>query len=541
MMSRAEAEASPNLYLKASSIFEKAKECGVDEKSKLLALGHSCFCKALEAGRKFEATRDTELHLRATQHLEGAANYYIKADFKSGSEYAKATQRLFDAQMYMHKAKTEMNPINKTQYYRISEKLLEASAVAFMQTKNPEKANDVKRYLKSIKEEQELARTLTKVVQGPPIVSTTTSFSTPTPSHERAVGLERFKHAHVQAHLTIDMKEIRAGEDFNFKMQIANVGKEPVQLSKIENMLSEEVEIVTKPDLYRFERAHLDMEGKRLDALKTEEIRLVLRSFNKGALEINPRIIYIDETGNQMASKPESVVINVVEARLPNRISTGYNDLDDLLFGGLPQNYSIILTSPSCDEKDLLIRRFLGAGLRERQVTFLVSIKAGRVQQLAETYQSNFFLVICNPQADGIIRSLPNVFKLKGVENLTEINIALTSAFRKIDESHEKSKRVCLEIISDALLQHHAVTARRWLTGLIPDFVSKGFTVLGVMNPHMHPPQEAQAILDLFEGEISIYTKKTEKGLDKFLKIKRMHDQKYLESELLMRKEKLEM
>jgi hypothetical protein len=56
-------------------------------------------------------------------------------------------------------------------------------------------------------------------------------------------------------------------------------------------------------------------------------------------------------------------------------------------------------------------------------------------------------------------------------------------------------------------------------------------------DPEMHPSQEVRAILDPFEGEISVYEKETEKGLQKFLKIKRMSNQKYSEDELPMRRE----
>jgi hypothetical protein len=52
----------------------------------------------------------------------------------------------------------------------------------------------------------------------------------------------------------------------------------------------------------------------------------------------------------------------------------------------------------------------------------------------------------------------------------------------------------------------------------------------------MHPPEELYAILGLFEGEINIYEKETEKGVGKFLKINRMSNQEYLEEELLLKK-----
>ncbi len=240
------------------------------------------------------------------------------------------------------------------------------------------------------------------------------------------------------------------------------------------------------------------------------------------------------------AALKEPVTIKIPKVVLPHRITTGYKDLDNLLFGGIPENYAVIMTSPSCDERDLLIRSFLEAGAKEGQITFYVTVEASGVGALAEEFQSNFYLFICNPRADTMIKNLPNVFKLKGVENLTDISIALNSAFRRLDESLSGPRRACIEIISDVLLQHHAVNSRRWLTGLIPDLRSKGFTTLAVMNPQMHPPQEVHAILDLFEGEISIYEKETKEGLQKFLKIKKMYNQRYLESELPLRKEKMQ-
>jgi len=239
------------------------------------------------------------------------------------------------------------------------------------------------------------------------------------------------------------------------------------------------------------------------------------------------------------AALEEPVTLKIPEVVLPGRITTGYGDLDNLLFGGIPENYVVILTSPSCDEKDLLIKRFLEAGAKKGQITFYVTTEAGGVEALAEEFQSNFYLFLCNPQADKIIKTLPNISKLKGVENLTDISIALTSAFRKLDTSIGGPRRASIEIVSDVLLQHHAVHTRRWLTGLIPELKSRGFTTLAVMNPHMHSPQEVHAILGLFEGEINIYETETQKGSEKFLKIKKMHNQRYQETKLPLRKEKL--
>jgi KaiC/GvpD/RAD55 family RecA-like ATPase len=237
-------------------------------------------------------------------------------------------------------------------------------------------------------------------------------------------------------------------------------------------------------------------------------------------------------------AKPPSIELSKVV--LPGRITSGYSDLDNLLLGGIPENYAVILTSPSCDERDLLVKRFLEAGAKNNEVTFYVTIDPGEVRPLAEEFQSNCYLFICNPRADTMIKNLPNTFKLKGVENLTEINIALNKAFNTLDMPSSGPKRACIEIISDVLLQHHAVQTRRWLTDLITEMKSRGFTTLAVMNPKMHPSEEFNAILDLFDGEINIYEKEIQKGPDKFLKIKKMTNQKYLRDELFLNKERLE-
>jgi KaiC/GvpD/RAD55 family RecA-like ATPase len=207
--------------------------------------------------------------------------------------------------------------------------------------------------------------------------------------------------------------------------------------------------------------------------------------------------------------------------------------------GGIPENCAVVLTSPSSDERELLIKRFLKAGAEAGETTFYITAEAGNAKTLAEKHQSNFYLFLCNPRADTIVQNLPNVFKLKGVENLTEIDIALTKAFRTLNPTATGPKRACIEIVSDALLQHHAVTTRKWLSALLPDLKSKGFTTLAVIDPQMHPQEEARAIISLFDGEIEITQKETAKGLGNILRVRKLYNQRYLEDELALTKEKL--
>jgi KaiC/GvpD/RAD55 family RecA-like ATPase len=66
---------------------------------------------------------------------------------------------------------------------------------------------------------------------------------------------------------------------------------------------------------------------------------------------------------------------------------------------------------------------------------------------------------------------------------------------------------------------------------------SAGFTILAAVDPRMHPSEELYSILGLFEGEINLYEKETEEGLQRYLKIKKMSNQKYMQNELPLKKE----
>jgi hypothetical protein len=58
------------------------------------------------------------------------------------------------------------------------------------------------------------------------------------------------------------------------------------------------------------------------------------------------------------------------------------------------------------------------------------------------------------------------------------------------------------------------------------------------MNPLMHSPQDVQAILGLFDGEITLEERKTSRGSQKILKIDRLYNQKYLPTELTITNKK---
>ncbi len=343
----------------------------------------------------------------------------------------------------------------------------------------------------------------------------------------------------IEAKIALEKSVLELGETVRFGVELQNNSQEAVWVTRIENLVPTGFELVAHSSGYRYVNTYLDMHGMKVDPYIAENIEVTLRSTRKGTFLVAPKIFYKTEADVQMSNKLKPMSITVSETILPDRVQTGFQDLDNLLLGGIPESYAVILTSISCDERDLIIKRYMESGAAKGDVTLCVTADSSGVRNLAEEFPRNFYILVCNPHVDEAFESLPNVFKVAGVESLTEINIALESILRRLEGSKNLHGRVCLEVVSDVLLQHQAVQTRKWLSGLIPLLKSRGFTVLAVMNPHMHSSEELHAVLDLFEGEINVYEKKAGADLAKFLRVRKMYNERYVESELPLKKTRL--
>ncbi|MCW4020889.1 MAG: LMBR1 domain-containing protein, partial [Candidatus Bathyarchaeota archaeon] len=246
-MMMAEARTSPGLYDEAADLFEQARKHALDQPTSLLTQAHSSFCRALEAGTRFELTRKDDSFSEAKRYIEAATSHYLRAGYRTMSDYTRATSRLLDAYLYTYNAQTEADPRKKAQLYQMAERLLQSSAGSYLKAKHPEKSEEVRRVLDSVKEEREIAVSLSEVLHAPTLVSTTTSFSTPTPTYEQAIGLERFENADIQANLILRGREVKVGDDMDIEIELVNAGKAPAQLIKVEEIIPEGFEVRSAP------------------------------------------------------------------------------------------------------------------------------------------------------------------------------------------------------------------------------------------------------------------------------------------------------
>ncbi len=529
-MTIAEEQDSPEIYLEAAQIFEQAKANSVTKKTTLLVLGNSSFCKGIAAGIRYQRSLDLSEHSTAKSHLQTAANNYLQAGFTRASEYSKACLRLFDAYVFINQAESELDQEKRAKQFQMIENLLQLSVGSFMKAKQPEKIMQVKQILENVKEEKKLAISLNQILEAPSIVSTTMSFATPTPTSEASVGLDNFEHANVQANLITNIKEVKVGQSFCLSVEFVNAGREPALLMRVEEFVPTDFVVVKKPEIYRIEDTTLNMKGKQIAPLKLVEVKLTLQPSKKGAYSLNPRVHYLDERGQNKTLQLKTVEINVKELILEDRVSTGTSELDSLLLGGIPKEYAVVLSGSPCDEREMIVKNFLKAGAKE-EITFYVATEAAGLEGLLE--KPNFYLFLCNPKPKTEVPDLPNVFRLQGKADITNLGIALTKAIRTIDPSVTK-KRVCIEILSDALMTHGPRTTREWLSGLITDLGAKGFTMLAVIDPTMHSSEQANAVINLFDGEISITQSDDPLDCKKSIHVKKLRNQDYIKNPICL-------
>jgi len=308
-MMQAEQKSSPSLYREASDLFTQTVENAVDQRTTALAQANSYMCKALEAGTGFEATKDPQLFSAAKKSLDAATTQYLRAGFRTTSEYSRATSRLLDAYFYMYQAQVEVDPAKKAQSYQMAETMLQTSAGSYIKARLPAKAEEVQKLLEIVREDREIAVSLSEFFRAPAIASATTGFAAPTQSHEQAVGLERFEESDVLANLIPRQQEIELGQNASLEIELVNVGRAAAQLVKVEGIIPEGFELVEKPPMYRVNDSYLDMKGKSLAPLRTEEVRILLRPIAKGMHQLKPRILYLDNSGKYKSCEPEPVTI----------------------------------------------------------------------------------------------------------------------------------------------------------------------------------------------------------------------------------------
>ncbi|MFX1462226.1 MAG: carbon-nitrogen hydrolase family protein, partial [Promethearchaeota archaeon] len=170
-------------YSNASSLFDKASNLFSENKLKMLSLGNSAFCQALELGCKFDET--TKIELKAELYpqikiiLRKAATYYNKGGFENGSEWALATSIYFDASWHLISADQEIELGHRNKLLELGSGFLKSAAELYAKAgyKNKEKEL-LERLDMVLKEKTIIVSALNTIIQ-PSLTKTTVGIIAP--------------------------------------------------------------------------------------------------------------------------------------------------------------------------------------------------------------------------------------------------------------------------------------------------------------------------------------------------------------------------
>jgi len=296
-MKEAEAGASPELYAEASDLFSKVEKITPRKRFRLLALASSSMCKALEAGTRFRRTRNTQLYSEIKKSLETATDYYQAAGgLQNAADWTRATGKLFDALVYLTDAAVERDSRRKTELFQLAEKHLEIAARLYGQAGFTVKRDQAVQLLKRAREDMELLMSPIEALAQTPAL-TGVAVAPVSLVREKTFGLERVDAANIVGNPNLSQRNVSIGSELTLELEIANVGKTPATLTRLENIVEEGLELIRQKTSYPVENNTFDMKGKRLDYLKTLTVKVPLKATRKGTLELRPRIFFRDEKG----------------------------------------------------------------------------------------------------------------------------------------------------------------------------------------------------------------------------------------------------
>jgi KaiC/GvpD/RAD55 family RecA-like ATPase/tetratricopeptide (TPR) repeat protein len=343
---------------------------------------------------------------------------------------------------------------------------------------------------------------------------------------------ERVKHAHVELGLIAPINVV-ADQTFEARLDIVNVSRANCTITDIQNLLPSELEVITIPTNCTTHQDVLKLKDNTIGPFSVKTVTIGLQASKAGTFNLNPQVAYVDDLGQTKTSTTRTITITAKPEEpkfkmLPGRLATGYMDLDRLLLGGIPENYAVVLTGSPCDEREMIVKNFLEAGVKKDQITFYVSTEADSLETLLDN--PNFYLFLCNPKPKNKVPDLPNVYRLRGKTDLTNLSISLAKAYRNIEPS--KKKRICVEIVSDVLLDYGPRETRKWISELITDLALKGFTLLAIMDPSMHPTEQSNAVINLFDGEIELTQTGDPLECKKSIRIKKLRNKDFIRNSI---------
>ena len=176
-------------------------------------------------------------------------------------------------------------------------------------------------------------------------------------------------------------------------------------------------------------------------------------------------------------------------------VSTGLNELDQLLGGGYPDRSSILVVGPPGIGKEALGYRFTQSGmLLGDSCLYATRLSVSDVVQDVKGYK-------IEPWLDPLWLASNGSKERLDINDLTSLSFKIKEI---IAEAGERRIRITTDVLSSLLILYPADTIYRFLTQLFAESKQHNSVFLATVEEGMHQPEVLAAMSQLFDGVIEL-------------------------------------
>jgi len=128
---------------------------------------------------------------------------------------------------------------------------------------------------------------------------------------ERAAGLNAFDDACIRARIT-SPREFAVGRETEIGLDLVNIGRKPGVIVRIEKLAPASLSVLKMSPGYTLEGESLNIEGRLLGPLQTLSLRVKVRPVGFDAVELCPRVVYLNYHGEFVVYDVEPVLMKPV-------------------------------------------------------------------------------------------------------------------------------------------------------------------------------------------------------------------------------------
>ncbi len=302
----------PSLYLEAREILGTAAKASRSKPLRLLLSGLAGFASFLyhssEIEKSLEASFSVDKLVECNKALKSSESIFRRLGNKSFLNMLKASKHILDATIKMSAAEREVERAHeKTKLYSQAQRSLSLASKYYKLIGSSRRVEESIKMIGAVRSHQRLIPLvhdiIAEVASNQIIYSAIASSSLVDQS--RFNSSRMFETAYVALECNVDKAYVNSGEVCTLTVSISNLGRDPISVVKIDQVLPEEFEIETTR--YPVTEGHSLKLNFRIDQGATRQIILGYKSNNSGGFVWHPSLVYIDSAKNYRIARAQTV------------------------------------------------------------------------------------------------------------------------------------------------------------------------------------------------------------------------------------------